>query len=68
MRKLILIVIGILAMLSLYTIEKSNVPKKRVYLKLVEEDFHEDFDSTYYVYGNRTDTFKLNHKCNENKF
>jgi hypothetical protein len=66
MRKLILIVIGILALLSLYTIEKSNVPKKRVYLKLVEEDFHEDFDSTYYVYGNRTDTFKLNHKCNGN--
>ncbi len=28
-----------------------------------QEDFHDDFDSTYYVYGNRTDTFKLNHKC-----
>jgi hypothetical protein len=64
MRKLILIVIGILALLTLYTLEKSNVPKKIVYLKLVEEDFHDDFDSTYYVYGNRTDTFKLNHKCN----
>ena len=63
MRKLILIVIGILALLSLYTIEKSNVPKKRVYLKLVEEDFHDDFDSTYFVYGCEYHTFTLNHKC-----
>jgi len=63
MRKLILIVIGILAILSLYTIEKSNVPKKRVYLKVVEESYHDDFDSTYYFNGCRTDTFKLNHKC-----
>jgi len=65
MRKLLLIIIGALFLVSLYTIEKSNVPKKRVYLKLVEvNDFHEDFDSSYYFNGNRTDTFKLNHKCN----
>lgn len=63
MRKLMLIVIGILAILCLYTIEKTNKPKKRVYLKMVEEDFHEDFDSTYYWNGCRIDTFKLNHKC-----
>ena len=65
MRKLILIVIGILAILCLYTIEKSNKPKKRVYLKMVEEDFHEDFDSTYYWNSCMTKTFKLNHKCKE---
>lgn len=27
------------------------------------DDFHEDFDSTYYYNGCRTDTFKLKHKC-----
>ena len=64
MRAIILTIIGALSLLSLYTIEKTNKPRKRVYLKLVEEDFHEDFDSTYYVNGCRTDTFKLNHKCN----
>jgi len=30
----------------------------------VEQDFHEDFDSTYYYYGCQYNTFKLNHKCN----
>lgn len=66
MRTIILIIIGALALLTLYTIEKTNKPRKRVYLKLVEEDFHEDFDSTYYWNGCRIDTFKLNHKCKLN--
>lgn len=30
------------------------------------EDFHEDFDSTYFWNGCKTNTFKLNHKCNAN--
>ena len=64
MRTIILIAIGMLSILTLYTIEKTNKPKKRVYLKIVEEDFHEDFDSTYFYNGCRTDTFKIKHKCN----
>ena len=66
MRKLLILLIGALALLTLYTIEKTDKPRKRVYLKLVEEDFHEDFDSSYYYNGCRIDTFKLNHKCKSN--
>lgn len=28
-----------------------------------QEDFHDDFDSTYVLYGCKYNTFKLNHKC-----
>lgn len=29
----------------------------------IQEDFHDDFDSTYFVYGCEYHTFTLNHKC-----
>jgi hypothetical protein len=32
----------------------------------IVENFHEDFDSTYYYHGCQAFTFKLNHKCNGN--
>ena len=49
-----------------WTIQKKDIenPHKPVYIKLVQEDFHDDFDSTYYYYGCKADTFKANHKCN----
>lgn len=66
MKTILLTIIAGLAILTIYTIEKTNKPRKHIYLKLVEEDFHEDFDSTYYYNGCKTDTFKLNHKCKSN--
>lgn len=29
------------------------------------DDFHDDFDSTYFYYGCKAFTFKSNHLCNE---
>ena len=51
-----------------WTINKKEIenPHKPVYLKVIEQDFHDDFDSTYYYNGCRTDTFKLKHKCKSN--
>lgn len=38
---------------------------KAIILNPDEMTFHDDFDSTYYVYGCKYNSFKLNHKCNE---
>jgi len=66
MRKLTILLMATIAGYYFWTINKKEIehPHKPVYLKAVEQDFHEDFDSTYYYYGCKTDTFKLNHKCN----
>jgi hypothetical protein len=37
---------------------------KAIILNHDEMDFHDDFDSSYYVYGCQYNTFTLNHKCN----
>ena len=61
------ILIVIIGLFGIYfwtiIIKEIEEPHKPVYLKVVEQDFHDDFDSTYYYNGCRTDTFKLNHKC-----
>lgn len=64
----ILIVIIGLAGIYFWTLIKKEIeePHKPVYLKIVEQDFHEDFDSTYYYNGCKTDTFKMKHKCKSN--
>jgi hypothetical protein len=66
MRILTIALITGIGLYYFYTLIKKDIehPHKPVYLKLVEQDFHDDFDSTYYHYGCKTDTFKLNHKCN----
>jgi hypothetical protein len=68
MRKLTILLIACIAGYYFWTINKKELehPHKPVYLQVVEQDFHDDFDSTYYYYGCKTDTFKLNHKCNAN--
>jgi hypothetical protein len=40
-------------------------PNKAIILNPDEMTFHDDFDSTYYVYGCKYNSFKSNHKCNE---
>lgn len=64
----ILIVIIGLAGIYFWTIIKKEIeePHKPVYLKVVEQDFHDDFDSSYYYNGCKNDTFKLKHKCKAN--
>lgn len=66
MRKLTILLMACIAGYYFWTINKKEIehPHKPVYLQVVEQDFHDDFDSTYYYYGCKTDTFKLNHKCN----
>lgn len=68
MRKLTILLMATIAGYYFWTINKKEIehPHKPVYLKVVEQDFHEDFDSTYYYYGCKADTFKSNHKCNVN--
>ncbi len=44
-----------------YEISEPKIQKIEIELS---EDFHEDFDSTYYYYGCQYNTFKINHKCN----
>lgn len=65
MRKLTILLMATIAGYYFWTINKKEIehPHKPVYLQVVEQDFHDDFDSTYYWNGCRTDTFKLNHKC-----
>lgn len=65
MRKLTIILIALISGYYFWTINKKEIeyPHKPVYLKLVSEDFHDDFDSTYYWNDCRTDTFKTKHKC-----
>jgi hypothetical protein len=64
---ILIVIIGLFG-IYFWTIIKKELeePHKPVYLKLVEQDFHEDFDSTYVIDGIRTDTFKLKHKCKAN--
>jgi hypothetical protein len=66
MRKLTILLMAGIAGYYFWTIQKKDIenPHKPVYIKIVEQDFHEDFDSTYYYYGCKADTFKANHKCN----
>lgn len=68
MRKLTILLIAGIAGYYFWTIQKKDLehPHKPVYIRLVDENFHEDFDSSYVFYGCKTDTFKVNHKCNEN--
>jgi hypothetical protein len=67
MRKLTILLMAGIAGYYFWTVQKKDIknPHKPVYIKIVEQDFHEDFDSTYYYYGCKADTFKANHKCNE---
>jgi len=66
MRKLTILLMAGIAGYYFWTIQKKDIenPHKPVYIKIVEQDFHEDFDSTYYYYGCKAYTFKANHKCN----
>ena len=71
MKKLRVFQIAILLVLLLTTIslwssefQMTNTQPLLEYNTLeAGDDFHEDFDSTYYWNGCRIDTFKLNHKC-----
>ena len=67
MRKLTILLMACIGLYYFWTIQKKDIenPHKPIYIKIVEQDFHEDFDSTYYYYGCKADTFKANHKCNE---
>lgn len=56
-----LLILGLPMMNTQTTLEYE--PYKPFIMVVDEQDFHEDFDSTYYWNGCRTDTFKLNHKC-----
>lgn len=61
MKKLLLFVASILLVGATF---KEQKKVQHVSTNKVEQDFHEDFDSTYYVYGCKYNTFKVNHKCN----
>ncbi len=57
----------ILILIALYFHDKNqrnDIVKVNNIKPEFNEDFHEDFDSTYYYYGCKYNTFKLNHKCN----
>ena len=74
MKKLKASLIAILLVLLLTTIlswsSKSQMMNTQTHLEYkpndFEETFHDDFDSSYVFYGCKYNTFKLNHKCNEN--
>jgi hypothetical protein len=65
MRKLTILLMSVITGYYFWTIQKKDIehPNKPVYLQSVEQNFHDDFDSTYYYYGCKADTFKTNHKC-----
>lgn len=67
MRKLTILLMAVIAGVYFWTIQKKDIehPHKPIYIKIVQEDFHEDFDSSYVYNDCRTDTFKVKHKCNE---
>ena len=58
-----LILTAFASIFLLGAISKNEIKSKPVITQNIEEDFHEDFDSTYYFYGCQYNTFKLNHKC-----
>lgn len=61
MKKLLLFVASIILVGA--TFKERPEAQQTQTIEVVEHDFHEDFDSTYYYYGCQYNTFKLNHKC-----
>lgn len=61
MKKLFIFVASILLVGATFK-ERPKVQQTKT-IEVIEQDFHDDFDSTYYYYGCQYNTFKLNHKC-----